>query len=296
MTPERRALPVDGGVLEVFTVGSRPPAICTTHPFVPRRGNTPDSVRTSAYLQALAAMGTLVVVNPRGMGGSSPVRDRSDLTLGRLVGDLEAVRAALGVERWVFAGGSSGGDVGLLYALERPAALAALMVFSTAPDGRAALEDERSLASPRHPRWAGRAGGGDLRGAAPPRVLPSALGAPSGRWEQLRPDLWRYAEDGIPRLMLPGDGPRDDVPERQRAALEEFAAFDVTDRLGEIEVPTLVVCGRRDELIPACRCELLGRIPGATLVVLEESGHDLDELGRFRECVGQFIARLDRRG
>jgi pimeloyl-ACP methyl ester carboxylesterase len=293
MTPERCAVPVDGGVLEVFTLRGRSPAICTTHPFIPRRGNSPDSVRTSAYLQALAAAGTLVVVNPRGMGGSSPVRDGRDVRLECLVDDLEAVRAALGIERWVFAGGSSGGDVGLLYALERPAALAGLMVFSTAPDGRAVLGDERSLASPRHPRWAG---GADLRGAAPLRVLPSALGIPSGRWEQVRPDLWRYAEDDVPRLMLPSDGPREDVPQRQRAALEEFAAFDATNRLGEIRVPTLVVCGRRDELIPACRCELLGQIPGATLVVLEESGHDLDEVGRFRECVGQFMARLGEGG
>jgi pimeloyl-ACP methyl ester carboxylesterase len=82
------------------------------------------------------------------------------------------------------------------------------------------------------------------------------------------------------------------VPPRRQTALDGFVTFDVTDRLSEIRVPTLVVCGRRDGLIPVCQRGLLARIPGAERVVLEESEHDLDEIKRFRETVRRLIARI----
>jgi proline iminopeptidase len=78
---------------------------------------------------------------------------------------------------------------------------------------------------------------------------------------------------------------------RHRAALEEFAAFDVVDRLDDIAVPTLVVCGRHDPIIPAWQCALLARIPRAEVVVFEESGHDIaaDEPEKFGATVRQFV-------
>jgi pimeloyl-ACP methyl ester carboxylesterase len=46
--------------------------------------------------------------------------------------------------------------------------------------------------------------------------------------------------------------------------------------LGSIEVPTLVVCGSRDRVVPPCNSRVLaGRIPHSTLVMLPGRGHDL---------------------
>jgi pimeloyl-ACP methyl ester carboxylesterase len=46
--------------------------------------------------------------------------------------------------------------------------------------------------------------------------------------------------------------------------------------LGAIQVPTLVVCGSRDRVVPPCNSRVLARrIPGASLVMLSERGHDL---------------------
>ncbi len=67
-------------------------------------------------VEALAANNRVVRVQARGVGNSSAPRDARDLTFGRHVADLEAVRQWLGVERWVYAGGSAGGCIGLLYA------------------------------------------------------------------------------------------------------------------------------------------------------------------------------------
>jgi pimeloyl-ACP methyl ester carboxylesterase len=50
--------------------------------------------------------------------------------------------------------------------------------------------------------------------------------------------------------------------------------FDVMERLGEIEVPTLVVVGSADQLTPAKYARfLVDAIPGARLAVIEGAGH-----------------------
>lgn len=76
--------------------------------------------------------------------------------------------------------------------------------------------------------------------------------------------------NGLPGLVIPADR----LGERHRAALAELATFDVLDRLCEIRVPTLVVCGRIDPLIPLSQCELLGQIPNAEVAV-RVVGHDV---------------------
>jgi pimeloyl-ACP methyl ester carboxylesterase len=51
-------------------------------------------------------------------------------------------------------------------------------------------------------------------------------------------------------------------------------AFDVTERLGEIRCPTLVICGTEDRLTPVKYATLLAeRIPGAELKLIEGAGH-----------------------
>jgi pimeloyl-ACP methyl ester carboxylesterase len=53
-------------------------------------------------------------------------------------------------------------------------------------------------------------------------------------------------------------------------------AFDVTERLGEIEAPALVLCGTQDRLTPAKYATFLrDRIAGARLHLVEGAGHML---------------------
>ena len=51
-------------------------------------------------------------------------------------------------------------------------------------------------------------------------------------------------------------------------------AFDVTERLGEIRQPTLVICGEDDKMTPPRLSQFLARsIPGAELEIIEHGGH-----------------------
>ena len=50
--------------------------------------------------------------------------------------------------------------------------------------------------------------------------------------------------------------------------------WSVSDRLGEIKVPTLVIAGREDFVFPPeCQRELVAGIPHAELLLVDEAGH-----------------------
>jgi L-proline amide hydrolase len=67
------------------------------------------------------------------------------------------------------------------------------------------------------------------------------------------------------------------------------------DRLGDIDVPTLIVSGRHDETTPALQEPLRERIPDAEQVIFEESAHmpHLEERERYMAVVGAWLARQD---
>ncbi|MCU1363862.1 MAG: phaZ [Acidimicrobiaceae bacterium] len=77
-----------------------------------------------------------------------------------------------------------------------------------------------------------------------------------------------------------------------------FSTWSSIPFLGAIEAPTLVVCGRGDNVTPLANSQLLaGRIPDATLVALDES-HDLQGPGaaeKLADVVEEFLEREPRR-
>ena len=62
----------------------------------------------------------IVLFDQRGCGRSTPHADLEDNTTGHLVEDIEAIRAALGIERWLVFGGSWGSTLALVYAETYP--------------------------------------------------------------------------------------------------------------------------------------------------------------------------------
>jgi L-proline amide hydrolase len=71
--------------------------------------------------------------------------------------------------------------------------------------------------------------------------------------------------------------------------------WDITDRLPEIDVPTLLISGRHDEATPHIVEQIHTRIRGAQWQIFEESSHmpHVEEPEAFLECVEAFLATLD---
>ena len=91
--------------------------------------------------------------------------------------------------------------------------------------------------------------------------------------------------------------PRPATPERfigELKATLDPSSF-VTDRLGEIAVPTLVLAGELDQVVPVASTRLVAeRIPGARLVTDPECGHTVRSSFRgYDDLVETFLAEGD---
>jgi len=79
--------------------------------------------------------------------------------------------------------------------------------------------------------------------------------------------------------------------------LGDYAAserFDVKDRLGEVDMPTLVVVGEQDRVTPVeLSKELEEGIKGSQLVVVEGAGHMLpmEKAAKYNGVVREFVGR-----
>jgi proline iminopeptidase len=71
--------------------------------------------------------------------------------------------------------------------------------------------------------------------------------------------------------------------------------WDVTGHLGEIRIPTLVLCGRDDEATPVLAETIHREIPDSELVIFEHSAHfpHIEETGRYVQVLDQFIGRVE---
>lgn len=74
-----------------------------------------------------------------------------------------------------------------------------------------------------------------------------------------------------------------------------LANWDMTPRLGEIDVPTLVLCGEFDEATPHQAEVLVQGIPGAELVVLEGVAHlaPIEDPDAYVAAVREFLNRVE---
>src|SRR5690606_264283 len=66
----------------------------------------------------------IVLFDQRGCGRSRPHASVEANTTGHLIGDIEAIRQALGIGRWILFGGSWGATLALAYAQAHPAQVA----------------------------------------------------------------------------------------------------------------------------------------------------------------------------
>jgi pimeloyl-ACP methyl ester carboxylesterase len=144
-----------------------------------------------------------------------------------------------------------------------------------------------------------RAGADTEEGAANRRALA----------ERLRTEGREFFRDGPPGLL--SDGASDSLRSRVRSMIADqpteaiaAASLGMAERpdsnpdLSGIDVPTLVVTGSADTLIPsAMTAEMAERIPGAELAVIEGAGHlsNLEDPAEFNRLLGAHLERCGLR-
>ena len=69
----------------------------------------------------------------------------------------------------------------------------------------------------------------------------------------------------------------------------------LTDRLGEITLPTLVTCGRYDEATPAIAEVIARGIPNAQLAIIEDASHMAhgEQNAEYLRILAAFLERVE---
>ncbi len=225
------------------------------------------------FMARLAPRHRLITFDNRGTGRSD--RPEEPYTLDQMADEAVAVMRAAGVERAHVMGTSMGGMIAQLVALRHPDVVERLVLLCThmggpgiTPPGPAAMalfSADRSL---------------------PPDVLVrqsmTAITAPG--FAARHPE----AIDGLVALAAAQPTP----PATFMRQMQAIMTSDRSARLAEIRVPTLVVHGSEDPLVPPANGAALARaIPGAQHVEIPGCGHMMswEVPVRLATVVGDFL-------
>ena len=256
------------------------------YPLVVLHGGPSADHYTMLPFRQCADQFTVILYDHRCNGRSvgAPV---SSMTFENLTADAEALRQKLGFERWAVLGHSFGGHVALEYALRYPGSLSHLVLLNTGGDAHWEQQNAADLLaksgySPKKAELVRRWFNGEL---TPHEYFPMFMRIGAVYHMHFGPWLVRDLIHGAWRSRI--------RPEALIFAGRELLnGWTVTDRLGEIKVPTLVLAGRDDGVFPPdCQRELAAGIPHARLHLVDHAGHSphAEQTAEVMAAIRHFI-------
>jgi pimeloyl-ACP methyl ester carboxylesterase len=207
------------------------------------------------FLDALRESFEVVVYDHRGMGRSG--RTEPPFTIVDLADDADALLGELGWDSAHVVGISMGGMVAQELALRHPERLRTLTLGCTYAGG-----DGSSLTSPEV--------GGKLIESMQSGDRERALrvGWEANVSERFAAEEEQYAEFRRRAIEVPANLPT------IMAQMQAIMPHDTSAQLGDIDVPTLVLHGSEDQMLPSRNGEAIARaIPGARLEIFDGVGH-----------------------
>ena len=229
------------------------------YPLVLMHGGPGLDHTTLLPLQPLADQFTLIFYDHR-CNGRSEGAEVSSMTFENLTADADALRQTLGFDKWAVLGHSFGGNVALEYALRYPQSLSHLVLMDTGGDQWWVNQNAPEILAKR---------GYSASTVQAARRFYNGQLTPG----EFLPTVYEVYRARTSTTSTSGDGSRDDcqglVQSMQPEALifgysQLLNGWTVMDRLGEIQVPTLVMAGRYDFLFPPEHQAILAdRLPNA---------------------------------
>jgi pimeloyl-ACP methyl ester carboxylesterase len=274
----------DGRKLTYRKLGHGPVLVC--HP-----GGPGFSATYFGDLAALWERYTLIMLNPRGTGGSARPRERRAYAIDDYVADVEELRQHLGLERFLLLGHSHGGVVAQAYAARFPGRVRALVLANTL--ARFAPEQEAAMRA-----------GMEKRSNQPwyADALAALEEEQEGNFEtdrQMADLVFRelplyFAHFGAAEAGYL-DSLKTELPNADALRIfnkEIFNTFDTRGLLPKITARTLVITGDEDFICgPLCAQEICAGIPEARMVIVGDAGHMLfiEQPQTFHDEVADFL-------
>lgn len=239
-------------------------------------GHGTDSVYWGLQLAGLSRDFRVIAPDHQGIGRSS--RGTAPLTIERMAEDALGLLDRLEIASAHLLGHSMGGLIAQALALRAPERVRRLVLAAS------------FCRVPARARFMAGLRGEILArlGARAYATLMMGWSYTLGFFEARGQEAWELRERWVRHLeRLPLD------PRVLAEQAEAVAALDLSERLGALACPTLVIVGEEDWLAPPeLSRELAERIPGARLVVLPGAGHalNIERAPEFDAAVRAFLA------
>lgn len=241
----------------------------------------------------LARDGRRVIMYDQLGCGRSPVPSNPDMwTIELFVEEVDVVRQALGLERLHILGQSWGGMLGMEYALTQPEGVDSMVICDSPARMDLWVEEANRLRAELPPDVQATLLEHEQAGTTDDPAYEEACLVFYNRhvcrvpWSE---SVTRSFAQMPNEVYMTMNGPS------EFHCIGTLRTWDVTPRLGEITIPTLVISGRYDEATPRISQEVSDGIPGSEWVLFEESSHmpHEEEPERFRQVVGDFLAQRE---
>ncbi|MDE5413304.1 alpha/beta fold hydrolase [Alkalihalobacterium chitinilyticum] len=273
----KEMIETERGSFEVFTAGEGDP-ICITHLYseFDERGNY--------FADHFIRLFRVYLVNLKNAGNSSRTVNEEELSLVETSKDLEAVRKALKLRKWAFAGHSAGGMLGLSYASFFSTSITKMLIGGTAAS-KEYIEHKDSIYCSEHP--------------INPRLkeLLAIMKSNTSTREQrvIAGREWTEMSLFDPSkfndyFSTPSSG-RVVQSRLDYFSFKELPSYDLREKIKLINIPTQIYCGRFDSQCPLIfSLEIQNLISTSNLVIFEKSNHNpfLEEKEYFAQMVDQF--------
>lgn len=226
------------------------------------------------WVKELSSIGKLYRYDERGNGMSD--WDVKDLSFEAMLADLESVVAATGLDRFALLGVSRGGALALEYAVRHPERVSHLILYGGYAQGWRARGDFSEIARREAMVMLIREGWGQDNPAF--RQMFTSLFVPEATQEQM---------DWFNELQR-----KTVSPEIAARLQSELGNLDVSEQLGRVTTPTLVLHARDDAVVSLKSGRKLATdIPGARFVLLDSKNHILLA---HEPAFAQFLAEVRR--
>lgn len=266
------------GRFEYFVAGNGKP-LAITHFYMEfnSKGNLFANPFTKHY--------KVFLINVRGATNSAALEDDKQLSLKEVILDLEAIREVLGLEKWAFAGHSTGGMLALQYAIEAPQSLTKVIAGCTAAS-KAYASHPNSIYSPSNEDYS--------------RIIEimELLNDPTTVQEERQKLGYEWAlmsyhsEEKLKLALLRPNSGRTIGRNLDYFRKVEVQNFDVRKQLAIIQLPVFIFAGKYDAQCPVeFGIEITDLIPNASLTIFEKSNHNpfIEEEESFMNFVNLTI-------
>jgi len=222
-------------------------------------------------LTALSGERRVILYDQLDVGKSDKPGDAKNWTVDRFVAEIDALRKALGLDRFHLLGNSWGGTVAAEYAIGRPQGLKSLTLEGPLLSTSRWIADNddyiRNL-SPEAQAALARSGG---QGADQDPKVAAAIAEYNRRHlcrAEVWPDFLEASLNGMNAAVYNTMwGPTEFI------CTGTLQRYDCTGRLSQIQAPTLIICGQYDESAPPTCHAFSKMIPGAQIAVIPDASH-----------------------